>query len=445
MTGAKEPFDLQVGYDQDELLGGRWWQQGLAGTYATGIPTVTSRIGPTRIDESRRSALKMLLGLGGFVVVAGLVTTRCSSSGSHTTTIDQASLDLQRSRGLATGAENVAFEWPHAVDTAADGTPLSALELHRLAAELRPSRNLEEPDYGPTLFQCLQETGGAAFSRQLRLVCSPQMRAAYGRGEAIRELLELAEERRAWALVVDLPGPDSVAFAAGLQPRAVAVFQFHNWPHPRGVVPAHLTLAAAAYYRHRFGLAPDAEQRAVCYVLDRDRLAPYANQPDRFDNRYVVRLPTAASLQNRGIRRVLYVVPEGQPADALDDVAERLAEYAAAGIGVRMLGLGDLTLAPADKVPGTASSSYTGSRYYWHGGPGHHYWFWHHHDWPSRQAPVTPTRPPTSSFGADWSPTRARPRQDLAQVGRTAEPRTTSSGSSSSGGSWGRSSGGFGG
>jgi hypothetical protein len=251
-------------------------------------------------------------------------------------------------------------------------------------------------------------------------------------------LLDLAEERRAWALVVDLPGAESVAFAAGLQPRAVAVFQFHNWPHPRGVVPAHLTLAAAAYYRHRFQLTSGPEQRAACYVLDRDRLAPYRNEANRFDNRYVVNLPTAASLQQRGIRRVLYVVPDGQPAEALDDLAERFAEYTAAGITVRMLGLGDLTLAATPTANNVSGSSR--SRYYWHGSPSHHYWFWNHHDWPSRPAPLPPTRPPTTSFGAGWSAARPRQRQDLSRLGRSTETVPTTSG-----GSWGRSSGGFGG
>ncbi len=443
MTGADDvPFALQVGYDQDELLGGRWWQASLPSAKPAGTQrAVAGRTSaPLQAEESRRTALKVMLGLGGFVVVAGLVSTKLGRSGTRTTAVDTASLDLQRRIGFATDAKNLDFTWPHQVEQTHEGTPLASIELHRLAMDLRPSRPIEQPDYVPTLFQCLQETGGTGFDRLLRLVHSPSMQAAFGRGEAIRELLDLAEERRRWALVVDLPGPDSIAFAAGLQPSAVAVFTFDNWPHPRGIVPSHLTLAAAVYYRERFLLPADNVERAVAFVLDRDRLANYTNQPTQFDNRYLARLPVAASLGQRGITQMLYVVPDGVPAEALADLVDRLAEYRKEGITVRMLGLGDLTLAPAPATSGNQPRGSNSGRYFWHGSPGYHYWFWNHYGWASRPGPVPPARPPTSSFGANWSPAAGGTARSLTGIGRTTETRT-----STSGGSWGRSSGGFGG
>lgn len=436
----KPPFQLQVGYDQDELLGGRWWQESLRP--APGASRRQTRgVAPT--DESRRTALRVLFALGGFGLVVG-VAARCSGNRGGSGTVDRASLDLQRTQGLATGAEQVPFEWPHALDKDQAGTPLAQIPLATLANDLRPPRAQELPDYVPTLFQCLAGPGGDAFARAFRLVHSPAMATAYARGEAVRELLDVAEARQEWALVVDLPGPESIAFVAALQPRAVAVFTFDNWPHPRGVVPAHLTLSAAAYYRERFVGSTSDEPRAVAYVLDRKRLLPYQNEPDRFDNRYAVRLPTAPSLRERGITRLLYVVPDGAPEAELDDLAARFLDYENGGITVRMLGLADVTLAPAAAdQPGTKQAA--NQRYYWHGTPAHHFWFWNHYGWASRPSAVTPQRPPASSFGTNWSPRpRSSPLAGLDRVGRT-QTRSSGGSSSRSGGSWGRSSGGFGG
>ncbi len=450
MSAAREPrppFVLQVGYDQDELLGARWWHEALP------LPASPPKAGRAAAREvgllaTRRSALQKLLLLGGGAVVAGFAVRGCSGrgggGGSTVQTIDHASLELQRTRGLATGAEATPFTWPHERATTDAGTPLDRSLLPRLAADLRPPDPADRPDHVPTLLQCTTGPGGAAFAAELRPVLSPAMQVAFARGEAIRELLGAAARPSQWAFVVDLPGPESVAFAAGLQPRATALFTFDNWPHPLGVVPAHLTLAAIVHYRERFVAATAAadRDRARAYVLDRDRLAAYGNEPRRFDNRYRVRLPTAGSLRTRGVAHVLYVVPEGAAPRELDDLAERFVEYDAAGIRVRMLGLGDLTLAVPDGDAGAANAS---PRYYWHGSPLHHWWFWTHFGAASLRAPVAPQRPPRASFGDAWAPAPRPPVAGLREVGRTRESVRVPRGSSGSGGSWGRTGGGYGG
>lgn len=439
-SNRKEPFALQVGYDQPELLGARWWLEG-----AIELPPATSRA--TRLattDESRRLALKMLFGVGGALALSAFALTRCSST--STRGIDHASLDLQRTRGLMTGSDIQKFPWLDTTDQNVDGELLDRGLLNNLTTTLLPTRADLVPFYVPTLFQSPQALGSEELVRSATCVNSASMRVAYGRGEAMRELVQLAEHPDKWSIVIDLPGPDSVAFAAALQPIVDTVFTFDNWPHPRGVVPSHQTLGAVLFHHPRFVAARTANRLTPVFVLDRNRLASYQDQPQQFDNRYRAKLPTADALRQLGIERVLYVVPEGAAATELDDLNERFVEYREAGVEVRLLGVGDFQPvgAPAAQAAaGTASRSGTGTRYYWGGGPSYHYWFWNHYGWASRPGPVTAVRPPTSAFGGSYRPTvRRTSRQSLTQLGRTT---TTERSSGSSGGSRGRSSGGYGG
>ncbi len=286
---APPAFSLQVGYDQDELLGARWWQDSIA---MRAVPAGARAVGPgATADESRRAALKALILLGGGTILAATVMSS-TCSGPRTISVLRDSIDLQREQGLATG-EPASFAWPHMAATACDGSSLDRDRLGDLARDLMPEDGSWQPLAVPTLFQVFANDQNRQFAQQFAMVRSPAMQAAFAQGEAIGELLAAAQQLRRWALVIDLPGPEAVAFAAGLQPRATAVFTFDNWPHPRGIVPAHLTLAAAVYYRPRF--RPDARRRDAppAFVLDRNRLAAYPDDPTRFDNRYTARLPQA--------------------------------------------------------------------------------------------------------------------------------------------------------
>src|SRR5207253_363541 len=91
------------------------------------------------------------------------------------------------------------------------------------------------------------------------------------------------------------------------------VFLFDNWPHPHGVVPAHLTLAAAVYYQPLFARAKTEPTRAgkvqPVFVLDRTRLTTYVDDATQFDNRYTAKMPTTANLKTMGVAKLLYVGP----------------------------------------------------------------------------------------------------------------------------------------
>jgi hypothetical protein len=121
------------------------------------------------------------------------------------------------------------------------------------------------------------------------------------------------------------------------------VFLFDNWPHPRGVVPCHLTLAAALANaselgRHKGTRIVDAPP---VFVLDRQRLAPYTDDASQFDNRSLARLPTSEMLKAAHIAHVYYVAPPGsQPIDS-DDVVDDLVAWQAAGIEVRAVDVND--------------------------------------------------------------------------------------------------------
>lgn len=460
MSNTPMPFQLQVGYDQPELLGARWWQQSLA--QAAGPARTAWSAGGGRRDgeddnaASRRRALGILAALGGTLVFGGIVANALGGGDSSPQILDHDSLELQRQQGLAALSSTKEFVWQQPSERDHAGAGLDRSLLPQLANDLRPADPAWVPIYRPTLFQAFGAPAAEDFVRQFRLVSTTSMQRAFAQGAAVRELIEMLEQPREWALIVDLPGPDSAAFTAGLSPAVTPVFLFGNWPHPRGVVPAHQTLGAVMHYRSRLLPAKDGAVRPAAMVLDRDRLRPYRNEPDRFDNRYAAVLPSAGQLQQLGVEQLLYVVPENAEERELDDLNERFVEYRAAGIEVRMLGLKDLLPAPAGSQPqavaGRADNRdayYGGSRFWWGGGPLYHGWFWNQYGAASRPYGGMAERPPRSAFGGAYTPSRRTTTFDgIARLGRTQETRTSGGGSSSrsSGGSWGRSSGsGYGG
>jgi hypothetical protein len=150
--------------------------------------------------------------------------------------------------------------------------------------------------------------------------------------------------------VVDLRGAASVAFAATLSAGSSvpvsAVMTFHNWPADNETVPAEETLAALATMRPV--LPPASNPGAPVFMLDAWRLTHRYDRPDdeSTDNRYMLTesdLPSTVVLENRGIRRVIYVVDSVDASQAEeDDLHAVFASYQKSGIDVGIVDLADL-------------------------------------------------------------------------------------------------------
>jgi hypothetical protein len=306
----RDAFVRDTTVDKPGIVGARWWQKGL--------------------DEHvvRRDALKAILIGGGViaatVVIGGVVVAAATGGSSDYEIVDRPSLDVQREYGWDFGAvgEKLVFN-------GASTEPFDRAALDRLGAELAPKSKRLAPFYVPTLFDSL-----AALARSspredpksagplhdaLTPILTDAMKHAFTCGQALAAATR--ELRDAALVIVDLDGPEAVAFAAGASAAFDPVFAFDNWPHPRGVAAAHLTVAAAAYYQPMLAAA-SAPDRAPLFVLDRQRTAAYSDDSDRFDNRHLARMPTVDQLRALGGPRLAYVVPSSlfRECDDLNDL-----------------------------------------------------------------------------------------------------------------------------
>jgi hypothetical protein len=315
-------------------------------------------------------------------------------------------LDDQRNLGWNIGAEGqpLPLTGGQLVDvTGGNGWRQS---MPNLAVNLPPAGARWWPYYAPSLFQSLESPRNGALRFAMQPVFTPEMALAHRRGEALLSLL-LDEHgcRSDVALVLDLPGPESVAVAAALAPCLDPVFVFDNWPHPRGVVPAQETLGAALYFLPSFERDRASRVRAEItgapvFVLDRQRLTPYGDDPSLFDNRYFATLPPREVLAQAGIRHVLYVTPDEQVTLESDDLNEDLVAIDESGIDVKMLALSDFSEAPLPNWPAEPSCGsdpvVMGPALYFGGSPGAHgcFAFWYGWELPSLGGPgVLPLRP----------------------------------------------------
>jgi hypothetical protein len=325
-----------------------WWQRSVEMSPPSAAPSVTPPGASSSV--SRRQALE------GILVACGVVAVAAHAPDAHAQqppfgppppvpppdpsedvrTDARVLLAMQKQFGWSFGAatENLVFD-------GASVLPFDPRMLARMADDLRPARRRHQPFYVSTLFQSPASLPHAVpagdpavvvpLERALRPILTPAMQKAYKRGRALASLFRLVYARA--AVVVDLPGPEAVAFAAGAAHVLDPVFD--NWPPPRGVVPAHLTLAAAAYYQPLFARHAAPAGAPPLFVLDRSRLAPYTDDEAGFDNRHVAHLPSAEALRGMDIGHVLYVTPTSADALELDDLNEDFVHYAATGLIVK--------------------------------------------------------------------------------------------------------------
>ncbi len=277
---------------------------------------------------------------GGMIAGIGEASAQQPPPPDDTHTEVRRALEMQKAYGWSFGAAGEGFIF--------DGDsqqPFDRAALVRMPEELRPVRARHAPFYVPTLFQAPMAlpygipagdpTPVVPLRDALRPIFTPAMELAYLRGKAFASLFANVWSNA--AVILDLPGPEAVAFAAGAADTLDPIFLFDNWPHPRGVVPAYLTLAAAAYYQPLFARRAAPAGAPPMLVLDRYRLAAYTDDAEQFDNRYVARLPSATALRGMDVAHVLYVVPTAADDVEQDNLNEDFLAYAAAGIDVKIL------------------------------------------------------------------------------------------------------------
>ncbi|MEZ4318596.1 MAG: hypothetical protein R3F61_13870 [Myxococcota bacterium] len=431
--------------DEPELVAARWWSQN--------DPSESPGV-------SRRSAL---LGLAGLTAAATLASQTACSTSEPAGPEAAESLALQKESGWDFGADGKKLDMGPGA-----GDPVDPAVMKDLAAKLTPTNPDNRPFARTVLFDSVRQATAATtdLASVIRPIHTPAMENAELAGRGLSTLFEGAPAGK--AVLVDLPGPESVAFAAGLANRFDPVFLFDNWPHPRGTVPAHLTLAAALDRLSTFEeLAPTRSAKAApAFVLDSNRLNAFAETD--FDNRYVAYVPSADALKKLGVKSIVMVRPKAADHE-LDDLNATVVEWKEAGIDVQLVPLdsfqavpeGEVAdaygpeLPPAETTATTESSDvYHTTHHYTHhhhyGGYGSHWLLWSHYGWGSPRYGYRPS----SYVHSSYSPTRR-----ATTFGKSAKPagfgqmsvsrtggRTSLSGSQSkSSGSWGRSrSGGYG-
>jgi hypothetical protein len=400
------PFVRDANVDEPGMIGARWWHESMAAP----------------ID--RRKAVGVLVGVSGALMalgmMAGLVAVATSGGDDDDTELaTRKALDLQREYGWSFGAHDEKLVF--------DGTstqPFDRASLASLPSVFEPKRADLRPFAIPTLLE-----SPAAFPKStiagdtttfvpLRDALVPVSHArtldAFERGRALGKRLA---GRADVGVVVDLPGDEAVAFAAGAANDMEPVLLVDNWPHPRGVVPAHLALGSIAYYQPLFAKAKEgrAPTAAPLFVLEAKRLATYTDDSTQFDNRHLARMPSAEALTQRGVRRLVYITRSPTLAEA-DDLNDDFVSYSASGIVLDALGPAGV---PA--LPGTAASSGAVPS----GAVPSGATAWR----PASPAPTASARapaPPGSSAGAPTPPAPASdPLAGLSVVRLTPRPRST--------------------
>jgi hypothetical protein len=454
----REPFEREEFLDKPGIIGARWWQHSLKSP-----PDLLGR----------RNAMVGILVAGGCLAALGTsIVVAAAASGSNDYRYEpRPALDMQKEYGWSFGAtaESLTFDGQ-------SQRPFDRDALAHLADDLRPGRPEHVPWYVPTLFQSPNAMPRSApkedttpptpLKAALVPVFTPAMNAAYRRGKALAALFKAATSAPRALLVVDLPGPEAVAFAAGAAGVFDPVFALDNWPHPRGVVPAHQALAAAAYYQPLFARHAAPAGALPMIVLDRTRLSAYTDDAAQFDNRHVARVPGAPALSQLGISKVLYVAPKGGDKE-LDDLNDDFVLYAKAGLDVKLVGADAFAPDPSEAPDPRATPGGEDERplYYYGGNAPSNGWFWHDYPWiragalPPGKGPTAPLR---TQAGIAYAPVaRATPYSSGAPGLATTRPRPPSFGtvpvviSVATGlilgarlfrsGSWNRASGGWGG
>ncbi|MBL8603817.1 MAG: hypothetical protein JNK72_17960 [Myxococcales bacterium] len=352
--------------DAPGTVGARWWNQAL--------------IEEDR-DMSRRAALKGLaVGAVALSAVAGAGALVYEAIEPDYQFERRDSLLMQRTFGWAFSANGVTLK-PETTSAVSAFRPDVIATLER---DLAPSRWL--PFHVPTLLQSMtaaptgqlrgRSAGARVLPNELSVLPTPTMNWAFASGSALATLFR--DVPVPVAVLVDLDGAESVAFAAGASSVFEPVFLLDNWPHPLGLSPAQNALTAAVYYRDLFVGNRDLRGATPppIFVLDRTRLTEFSGEQESFDNRYVGRVPSGASLRNAGITRALYVIDGAGQLPEREDLNDTLVGWSQSGIDLRALSASSFR-ANYEAV----GSHQPSSPKYYGGDVSTHPSFWQHYPW----------------------------------------------------------------
>ena len=257
--------------DEPTEKGASWWQEML-----------TRREANSRIAKLGATAL--------LIASAGITAEGCG--GGDDEEVQRDALDLQQKEGWNVGSTDKPLTTPNRASSDSQGTVnwSGYLDPSLLLKAYQPKDPRWQPYVVPTLVQSL---GQQSLRGQIVPVYSNRMEEAYARGLGMRDVISKSKNGPNTMLIVDLPGPEAVAFAAALADVADPVIDFDNWPHPLGVVPSQATLGALLYYADE--VAKKADKRPnpapAVLILDSNRLTPYTDEDNQFDNRYLAKLP----------------------------------------------------------------------------------------------------------------------------------------------------------
>ena len=393
---GKPDFVRRAFLDSEEVVGARWWNESFQAFHA-------------QDGMGRRRALGLvpwLVGGGISAAMLGLVFMKRPESDGSDADMALDAIDLQRREGWNAGHPDKPLAAFSDLVRDINGRADWLGRMRELVTLLAPDRHLARFAV-PTLFQALAEPANQSLLQMMRPFYPPDADPVFERGEALRKLHQQPDAPRDLAVFCDLPGPLSVAFAAAMSARFCPVFTFDNWPHPLGVVPSHTTLGACLYYLPLFRDSAQTRPQPAppLFVLDANRLNPYRDQPDQFDNRYLAPVPSASALTAAGIKRILYIRPDAASLTELDDLNADFVAWEQAGIPVRAVPLSDFSQAETAATPATATSA--SHLFFWGGHSHHHLFFWRSY-----------------GFGAGPAPARRRPRTAPPPPGCRRRPPT---------------------
>lgn len=243
--------------------------------------------------------------------------------------------------------------FPGSITTDARGSRRWLALLPHLEAHLAPVQDALWPYYRPTLFQTLAPGQDTELRGVITPIYTVEMCRAYERGRGLLSILTRRGPPLDTAVIIDAPGPEAVAAGTALSAAFDPVFMFDNWPHKRGVVPSQLTLAAALYFAPLLDdlKAAPSVHRPPVFILDSNRLKPYFEAADDFDNRYTIEMPEAEDFRQLGIKHLLYVTGNVQQTE-LDDLNGGFLALASHGLDIRLFALADFLRASGEQACG---------------------------------------------------------------------------------------------